>query len=49
MTIIEEETKVGEISIGFMFGEVALTDPEKATRLKSAMANTDCILLLLNL
>jgi CRP-like cAMP-binding protein len=31
-----------------MFGEIALLDPNKATRALSAMSKTDCIFLLLN-
>lgn len=45
---VEEETKVGECNEGTMIGEIAMIDPEKATRARSAMAKTDCIFLLLN-
>lgn len=45
---IEEEVKVGELEEGTLIGEIAMLDPEKGKRAKSAMAKTDCIFLVLN-
>lgn len=47
-TIIEEERKVADIDPGSMIGELAMLDPSKKPRAKSAMAKTDCVFLLLN-
>jgi len=44
---IEEETKVVELGVGIMIGEVAMMD-KNAVRALSGMAKTDCIFLLLN-
>jgi len=34
--------------VGTLIGEIAMMDPEKATRSVSVMAKTDCVFLLLN-
>lgn len=39
---------MSELESGRLFGEIALLDPNKATRALSAMCRSDCILLLLN-
>lgn len=46
---IEEEVKAGECIEGTLIGEIAMLDPEKEKRAKSAMAKTDCIFLILNI
>ena len=40
--------KVGECGEGSLIGELAMLNPDKEKRAKSAMAKTDCILLQLN-
>jgi CRP-like cAMP-binding protein len=45
---IEEEVKVGECEEGTLIGEIAMLDPDKEKRAKSAMAKTDCVFLILN-
>ena len=45
---VEEERKISEVHEGIMIGEIAMLEPETGTRALSAMANTECILLLLN-
>lgn len=47
-TTVECENVVAEFERGRLFGEIALLDPDKATRLLSAMTRTDCILLIFN-
>lgn len=44
----ETENIVAEFPAGRLFGEIALLDETKATRVLSAMTKTDCIMLLLN-
>lgn len=46
--MVEQEIKIVEVGVGFMIGELAMLDPEKATRALSGMAKTDCVFLLLN-
>lgn len=46
--IVELEHKCGEGNVGDLIGELAMKEPEKATRMLSGMAKTDCIFLLLN-
>jgi hypothetical protein len=48
ITTVEEEKKIGECDEGSLIGEIALIDPEKSTRLLSALVKTDCVFLLLN-
>jgi hypothetical protein len=45
---VEVENIVAEFPKGRLFGEIALLDPTKATRVLSAMTKSDCILLILN-
>lgn len=48
MYTVECENEVVVFSKGKLFGEIALLDPNKATRMLSALTKTDCILLVLN-
>lgn len=48
ITSVEVENVVAEFDKGRLFGEIALLEPDKATRVLSAMTKTDCILLILN-
>ena len=48
MYCVEVENIVAEFPKGKLFGEIALLDPSKATRVLSSMTKTDCILLILN-
>ena len=42
------ENVIVEFHKGRLFGEIALTNPDKATRMLSAMTKNDCILLVFN-
>ncbi len=46
--MIEEEEKFVELGVGTMIGDIAMMNPEKATRMLSGIAKQDCIFLLLN-
>jgi hypothetical protein len=48
ITCVELEIEVAEFSKNRIFGEIALLEPAKATRVLSAMTKTDCILIILN-
>lgn len=45
---VECENTIVTFNKGKLFGEIALLEPSKATRLLSALTKTDCILLVLN-
>lgn len=45
---VETETVIVTFEKNRLFGEIALLDSTKATRMLSALTKTDCILLLLN-
>ncbi len=48
ITCVETENVVAEFPKGKLFGEIALLDPAKATRVLSAMTKTDCIFIYMN-
>ena len=48
LNCVEVENIIAEFPKGRLFGEIALLDPSKATRVLSAMTKSDCILLILN-
>lgn len=48
MYTVECENTVVTFPKGRLFGEIALLDPNKATRMLSALTKNDCILLVLN-
>lgn len=48
LNCVETENVVAEFPKGRLFGEIALIDPSKATRVLSAMTKTDCIFIILN-
>ena len=45
---VEVENVIVEFPKGRLFGEIALTNPEKATRMLSDMTKNECILLVFN-
>jgi hypothetical protein len=48
LTCVEVENVVVEFPKGRLFGEIALTNPDKATRMLSGMTKNDSILLVFN-